>query len=167
MTRVAVITISDSRSAGTKSDQSGPAAAELLAAAGLSVSHAEIIPDARDEIAARLRALLPQFDLIITTGGTGIADRDVTPEAIRPLLDKELPGFGEIMRSTTFARTPLSIISRNGAGVAGRTLIIWLPGSPRGVRECLEPVLPATKHLLKVLTAGGVDCAAQGEPRPA
>ncbi len=98
--------------------------------------------------------------LVVTTGGTGVGPRDVTPEALRPLFDRELPGFGEIMRTGSYSRTPLSIISRGGAGLVGRTLIVMLPGSPRGVRECLELIGPAVKHLLKILSSESVDCQA-------
>ncbi|MFO0972432.1 MAG: MogA/MoaB family molybdenum cofactor biosynthesis protein [Phycisphaerae bacterium] len=165
MPSAAVLTISDTRSAGTNVDRSGPAAAERLAAAGLTVTTRDIVPDERDEIARRVRALVGAVDLVVTTGGTGIATRDVTPEALSGVIERSLPGFGEAMRMASFERTPLSIISRGGAGVAGRTLVVWLPGSPRGVLECLEPILPAILHVLKVLTAGGVECASQPDAR--
>lgn len=164
MPRAAVITISDSRSAGAAVDASGPAAAEALVALGLSVSPAVVVPDERSQISLAVQGLIGQVDLIVTTGGTGIGPRDVTPEAVVPLFERELPGFGEIMRTGSFAKTPLSIISRSAAGIAGRTLIVLLPGSPKGVRECLELIGPATVHVLKVLATGKMDC--QGEVKP-
>src|SRR5205085_1467901 len=102
---------------------------------------------------------------IITTGGTGIATRDVTPEAALRVIERPLPGFGEIMRTGTFDKTPLSIISRGGAGIAGQTLIIYLPGSPAAVRDCLTLIAPAVRHVLKVLMQDGVDCKAERESR--
>lgn len=155
MPLAAVLTISDTRSSGKNVDESGPAARQILSAAGIEVSVADIIPDERERIAARLRELVGRVDLIVTTGGTGISARDVTPEAAASVMERELPGFGEIMRTGSFSKTPLSIISRGGAGIAGRTLIVMLPGSPRGVRECLDLVLPAARHVLKVLAEGG------------
>ena len=158
----AVITISDSRSAGRAVDTAGPATAECLTSIGLTVIEQRIVPDEAAQIASAVKSLINQVAVIATTGGTGIGPRDVTPEAIRPLFDRELPGFGEIMRTGSFTQTPLSIISRGGAGVAGSTLIVMLPGSPKGVRECLTLIGPAIKHILKVLTSPSVDC--QKEP---
>lgn len=158
MATAAVITISDSRFAGQAEDTSGPATAEELARIGLDVIERRVIPDEAGQIAATVRQLIGRVAVIATTGGTGVGPRDVTPDAIRPLFDRELPGFGEIMRSGTFVKTPLSIISRGGAGVAGGTLIIMLPGSPKAVRECLTLVAPAIKHLLKILSGSAVDC---------
>jgi molybdenum cofactor biosynthesis protein B len=154
----AVITISDSRSAGLAEDTSGPAAAEELRRMGLDIRRQLLVPDEPGQIAQAVRSLIGQVGIVVTTGGTGIGPRDVTPEAIRPLLTRELPGFGEIMRTGSFARTPLSIISRGGAGVADRTLVIMLPGSPRGVRESLSLLGPAIQHVLKVLAEGRLDC---------
>ena len=154
-----VITISDSRSAGRATDESGPAAAECLRGIGLTVVEIQIVPDEAPDIAAAVRAATGRAPVVVTTGGTGIGVRDVTPEALRPMFDKELPGFGEIMRVGSFSKTPLSIISRGGAGLMGRSLVVYLPGSPRGVRECLELVGPAMLHVLKVLTGPGVSCA--------
>lgn len=160
VSKAAVLTISDTRSAGINPDRSGPTAVEKLRGAGFDVVITDIVPDERDEIAKRVRALVGRVDLIVTTGGTGIATRDVTPEAVSGIVERELPGFGEIMRTGTFTKTPLSIISRGGAGIAGLTLIVWLPGSPKGVTECLDLLQPAILHVVKVLAAGGEDCAA-------
>jgi molybdenum cofactor synthesis domain-containing protein len=163
MATAAVLTISDSRARGEAEDLSGPAAAELLLNMGLDVSCRRTVPDDLAAIQAEVRALIDQVTLIITTGGTGIADRDVTPEAVFPLFHKSLPGFGEIMRTGSFAKTPLSIISRSGAGVAGRTLIVMLPGSPRAVRDGLALLGPAIKHVLKFLENQPVDCRREAE----
>lgn len=150
--RAAVITISDSRSAGVNVDSSGPAAVERLRAAGFDVTITDIIPDERERIERRLRELIGRVELIVMTGGTGIDPRDVTPEAAAAVVERPLPGFGEIMRTGSYSRTPLSIISRGGAGVAGSTLIVWLPGSPNGVVECLDLLQPAIGHVVKVLS---------------
>ncbi len=163
VSHAAVLTISDTRSTGENPDLSGPAAAEMLRAVGIDVSISEIIPDERERIEGRLRELVGRVDLIVTTGGTGISARDVTPEAAARVIERELPGFGEIMRTGTFSKTPLSIISRGGAGIAGRTLIVMLPGSPRGVRQSLELLMPAVRHVLKILAGDTGQCATGGE----
>ena len=163
MATAAVLTISDSRSQGDAEDLSGPAAAEILRDMGLDVSCRKTIPDDLAAIQAEVRTLIDRVTLIVTTGGTGIAERDVTPEAVAPLFDKTLPGFGEIMRTGSYSKTPLSIISRSGAGVAGRTLIVMLPGSPRAVRDGLTLLGPAIKHVLKFLENQPVDCQREVE----
>lgn len=160
MNRAAVFTISDSRSAGAGVDESGPAAVEALPLFDAQCIHRGVIPDERPVIEHSLREWAARVDLIITTGGTGVSNRDVTPEAAAAVIDRSLPGFGEVMRVRTFEQTPLSIISRGGAGIIGRALIIYLPGSPRAVRDCLPLVAPAAKHVLKVLRQGGIDCKA-------
>jgi len=162
MADAVIITISDSRSAGTATDSSGPAAAEIVRGWGLNVIQSMVVPDEAPSIADAVGQWATRVPLIVTTGGTGVGPRDVTPEAVQPLLERELPGFGEIMRTGSFAKTPLSIISRGGAGVIGRCLVILLPGSPKGVRDCLELVGPAAKHVLKVLEGGKTNC--QGTP---
>ncbi len=163
MTRVSVITVSDSRSIGTAEDRSGPAVEAALSPLGLEVSTRLIVPDDVGQIQAAVHAYLGDAALIVTTGGTGISDRDVTPEALEPLFDRRLPGFGEIMRTGSYSKTPLSIISRGGAGVIGRTLVVMLPGSPGGVAECLALIGPAIKHVLKVLDRQKVDCQSERE----
>src|SRR5258707_1037953 len=107
MARAVVLTISDSRSSGQAKDESGPAAGEALEGMGFSVNERRVIPDESEQIARSVRELVGSVDLIVTTGGTGVGARDVTPEAVRPLFDRELPGFGEIMRTGSFAKTPL------------------------------------------------------------
>ena len=144
--RAVVVTISDRCSAGDAVDRSGPEIVDCLPKVQASLIHRETIPDEVDRIRAVAERWLGRCELLITTGGTGIADRDVTPEAFGPLIEKPLPGFGEVMRMQAYERLPLSIISRAGAGVARGTLVIWLPGSTRAVRECLEWLAPAIGH---------------------
>lgn len=158
MATAAVLTISDSRSRGDSEDQSGPIAAQLLTQLGVEVCLRKVLPDDAEAIRAEVRGLLGQVALVLTTGGTGIADRDVTPEALAPLFDKSLPGFGEILRIDSFDKTPLSIISRGGAGIAGRTLIVMLPGSPAGVRDGLSLLGPAIRHVLHFLEGKPTAC---------
>lgn len=160
MPGAAVVTISDSRSANAAEDSSGPVAVELLSRLGVNVVDRRTIPDEAKLIAETVGSFIDQVALVVTTGGTGVGPRDVTPEALRPLFDRELPGFGEIMRTGSYSKTPLSIISRGGAGVMGRTLVVMLPGSPRGVRESLELIGPAVKHVLKILSSESADCQA-------
>ncbi|MCB9854411.1 MAG: MogA/MoaB family molybdenum cofactor biosynthesis protein [Phycisphaerales bacterium] len=155
---VVVLTISDSRSAGKAEDRSGPIAAEQLAALGLPCDERRIVPDDIDAIRKTVSEAAKSATLIVTTGGTGVGPRDVTPEALRPIFDRELPGFGEIMRTGSYSMTPLSIISRGGAGVIGDCLVVMLPGSPNGVRDGLSLVGPAIKHVLKVLSDLPSDC---------
>jgi len=152
--RAVVITISDRCSAGRAVDRSGPAIIERLAELEAHLVHRQIIPDDLDAIRRVVQEWLGRCDVILTTGGTGVSARDVTPEAIRPLIEKELRGFGEIMRLRGYEQTPTSILSRGGAGLAAGTLVVWLPGSPKAVRECLDWLAPAIKHAC-VLGRGG------------
>lgn len=149
--RAVVLTISDRCSAGQAVDKSGPAIIEHLAALDAALVHREVIPDDAPRIRKTVQTWINRCELILTTGGTGIAARDVTPEAIQPLIDRPLPGFGEVMRMRAFDRTPMSVLSRGGAGVAGSTLVIWLPGSTRAVTECIEWLTPAIKHACQLL----------------
>jgi molybdenum cofactor synthesis domain-containing protein len=148
---VAIVTISDTRTA--TDDISGDELAVLVASQGFVVAERSIVKDDRGAIAETLARLCASGDtaLILTTGGTGIAPRDVTPEATRDVVDFELPGIPEAMRGETFAKTNTSILSRSVAGVKGRTLIINLPGSPKGVRECFDVIAPILLHALKQL----------------
>lgn len=149
--RAAVITISDRCAAGQAEDRSGPAIIERLPDLDAALVHRETIPDDLPRIQALVKSWINRCDLLVTTGGTGVAPRDVTPEAIQPLVERPLPGFGEIMRTKAFDRTPMSIVSRGGAGLAGQTLILWLPGSPKAVKECLEWLGPAIRHACEFL----------------
>ncbi len=153
--KIGRLTISDRASAGVYEDLSGPAIEEALA--GLFGGAAEfsrlLVPDERPQIAGALRQLCDQdrCALVVTTGGTGPTPRDVTPEATREILEKELPGFGEIMRVRSFDLAPTSILSRSVSGIRGKSLVINLPGSPKAVRECLAILAPAIRECLKHL----------------
>ena len=148
--KIGRITVSDRASAGVYEDRSGPeieaALGEVFSAAAEFVS--AIVPDEVELIAAKLREFADavQCDLVVTTGGTGISVRDVTPEATRAVLEKELPGFGEAMRMTSLAKVKTAILSRATAGTRGHCLIVNLPGKPAAVRECLEILAPAIRE---------------------
>ena len=153
MINAAVLTISDSAYAGTRTDVSGPAVRERLEQLGWSVSAIEVLPDEADLIAARLATLADghQFAAIFTTGGTGVAARDVTPEATRAAIEREIPGIGELMRSHGRKTTPLAALSRAVAGIRGQVLIVNLPGSPRGAVESLDGIITVVPHILQLL----------------
>ncbi|HET6314361.1 MAG TPA: MogA/MoaB family molybdenum cofactor biosynthesis protein [Chloroflexia bacterium] len=156
--KAAVLTVSDRAAAGVYEDRSGPVAAEFLRAK-LHVEEVvtAIVPDDREEVE---RALLQWVEvggvrLVLTSGGTGISPRDVTPQATRNVLDYEVPGLAELMRAASFLKTPMAALSRATAGVRGRTLIINLPGSPKAVEECLEAILPVLPHAMSQLEGYG------------
>jgi molybdopterin adenylyltransferase len=153
MTNAAVLTISDSVSLGTRADRSGPAVRERLEQLGWSVAVMEVIPDVVSEISDRLATLSDgeQISAIFTTGGTGVAPRDVTPEATRAILDREIPGFGELMRLKGRDATPLAVLSRSLAGTRGKVLIVNLPGSPKGAVESLDAIVELVPHVLELL----------------
>jgi molybdopterin adenylyltransferase len=150
--RAAVLTVSDRASAGTMADESGPAVSGLLAGAGFEVSEVAIVPDERERIAAFLLAASERHGLVVTTGGTGLGPRDVTPQATRPLLDYEVPGLAEQMRAEGLRTTPMSALSRSLAGVRGTTLILNLPGSVRGATESLAAIVPVLPHAVRLLS---------------
>ncbi len=160
--RLSLVVLSDRCSRGEAEDGSGPALVEWLAARGHDGVPVEIIPDECELIAERLRALCDggDVDVVVTCGGTGVSVRDVTPEATRAVIDRELPGFGEAMRAASAEKSPHAIISRALAGLRGTVLVINLPGSPRAAVENLAAVWPAVAHT--VAKAGGDDapCAA-------
>ena len=153
--KIGRVTLSDRASAGVYEDRSGPEIERVFS--DLCQEPLEwtriVIPDERVQIEATLRRLCDEAgcELVITTGGTGPSARDVTPEATRAVLERELPGFGEIMRVQSFAKVPTAILSRATAGTRGRTLIVNLPGNPRAIGECLPLVLPAIREALRHL----------------
>ncbi len=161
-TRALVLTVSDGVAAGGRTDESGAAVAARLVALGASVDRAAIADDDR-LIAATIRAAAPDHELVVSTGGTGLTPRDVTPQAVRSVLDYEIPGIGEAMRAAGRAATPLADLSRSLAGVLGRTLVVCLPGSPRGALESLASIEPLLRHALETV-AGPYDHGRPASP---
>lgn len=164
MIRVAVLTVSDKGARGERVDTAGPAAGELVRGAGGEVVATAILPDDRDAIAAQLRRWADgaEADLVLTTGGTGLSPRDVTPEATLDVAERQVPGLAELMRATGRKSTQLASLSRAVAVTRGRTLIVNLPGSERGARESLEAVLALLPHAVELLTADAVEHPVDG-----
>ncbi len=150
--KAAVLTVSDGVRSGTREDTSGDLLEELLSAEGFEVVR-RVVPDEREEIAAAVTELADTASLVLTTGGTGFAPRDVTPEATRPVLDREAPGIAEAIRSDALERTPHALLSRGLAGLRGETLVVNLPGSPGACRDGFGVLRPALRHGLE-LAAG-------------
>ena len=162
MFTAAVLTLSDKGSRGEREDLSGKMLAEMLASIGGRIETYVVLPDDRKLIEDKLIYYAEQdgVDVIATTGGTGVGPRDVTPDATRAVIDKEIPGMAEAMRLAGLQKTPFAMISRAIVGCRGKTLIINLPGSPKGVRENLEAILKAIPHAVEKLKGDPDDCAA-------
>jgi len=152
--RAAVLTVSDGVSRGVREDASGDAVAELLREAGYLVTR-RVVPDERGTIERTLRDLAAEAALVVTTGGTGLGPRDVTPEATRGVIEREAPGLGEAMRAAGRASTPFADLSRGTAGTLGASLVVNLPGSPAGAVESLRAVLAILPHAMELLSGGG------------
>ena len=157
--RVGIITVSDRASQGVYEDKSGPVIKELVQEAGMEVIDCLIVPDEKSEIVKKLLHFSDQrqADLIFTTGGTGFSKRDVTPEATKQLVEREVPGIGEALRSYSMTITPKAMLSRQTAGIRGNTLIINLPGSPKACRENIEYIMKPLKHGLGILSGRDSD----------
>jgi molybdenum cofactor synthesis domain-containing protein len=153
MINIGILTISDKGSQGRRRDKSGEVIRETISRIESAVVKYEIVPDEKDIIAARLADWADggMVDVILTTGGTGLSQRDVTPEATLSVIDRSVPGFTEAMRMKSLEKTPLAVLSRAVAGLRGQCLIINLPGSPKAVGECLEVVLPAIPHAVEII----------------
>jgi molybdopterin adenylyltransferase len=147
----AVLTVSDGVSAGTREDRSGDVLEDRLRAAGFQLAERRVVADERAAIAQALRELAATADLVLTTGGTGFAPRDVTPEATAEVVERPTPGLDEVMRAVSVAASPHGMLSRGSSGIAGRSLIVNMPGSPKACAECFDAIAPALEHGLRLL----------------
>jgi molybdenum cofactor synthesis domain-containing protein len=152
-----VITVSDRVSRGAAKDRSGPAAHQMLTDLGFEVAEVTVVPDGIDAVSAALEDAVGNVALVVTTGGTGFAPRDLTPEATAAVIERPAPGLAEAMRAATFGINPHGMLSRGVAGIARETLIINLPGNERGVRESLSVVAPALRHAIELLLTHETD----------
>jgi len=158
MINAGILTISDKGSRGEREDKSGEVIKEILREIDANVVLYEIVPDEREMISQKLRSFAEKANLILTTGGTGVSPRDNTPEATRDVIEKELPGFSEVMRQESFKITPRAIGTRAVSGIYKEALIINLPGSPKGVSECLRIVLNSIPHTLDIIKGKVDEC---------
>lgn len=161
MFTVSILTVSDKGSQGKREDKSGETIKEIISQMDARVVDYAIVPDERDIIAKKLAGWADNdnVDIVITTGGTGLAPRDVTPEATLGVVDRIAPGFAEAMRAESLKKTPHAMLSRAVAGIRKKTLIVNLPGSPKAVRECLKVIMPALPHAVETLRGEASECA--------
>ncbi len=159
MIKVAVLTLSDKGSKGRRKDKSGPLIAKIIKKVSGRVVSYDILPDEKNLIKKKLLSLCNKVDLILTTGGTGLSPRDVTPEATLEVIKRDVPGIPEAMRYKGLKKTPRAMISRAVAGIRGKTLIINLPGSPRAVEENLKVILPVLSHAIEKIKGSKTECA--------
>lgn len=159
-----ILTISDKGASGERHDKSGEVIREVLSGMDVLIGQYEIVPDDKDLIAKTLANWADEgnLDVLLTTGGTGLTPRDVTPEATLCVIDREVPGFAEAMRAESLKKTPMAMLSRAIVGSRGKCLIINLPGSPKAVRECLAVILPALPHAVDTLKGKAGDCGTTG-----
>jgi molybdopterin adenylyltransferase len=162
--RVAVLTVSDRVAAGARDDAGGSILCELLEGVGATLVSRAVVPDEPEPIIAALRAMTGDADLVLTTGGTGLGPRDVTPEATRAVLDREAPGIAEALRQASLAITPFAMLSRATAGLAGRVLVVNLPGNPKAVREEWAVLAPVLAHAVETARGPVADEAHQHPP---
>ena len=160
MFTVGILTISDKGWSGERQDRSGEGIREILSTMDVRVVNYDIVPDEKEFIAQKLIQWADDdaLDVILTTGGTGLSPRDVTPEATLSVVDRAVPGFAEAMRAESLKKTPMAMLSRGVVGIRGGCLIINLPGSPKAVRECLEAILPALPHAVETLKGQAGEC---------
>lgn len=152
--RAAVLTVSDRSARGERPDASGPLLVGLLRELGLSVDDPVVVPDEFEAVQEAVRAAASSYDLVVTTGGTGLSPRDVTPEAVAPLLDRQVPGIAEALRSRNAAAVPTAVLSRGVVGTIGTTLVVTLPGSTGGVRDGIAVLAEVLDHALAQLRGG-------------
>jgi molybdopterin adenylyltransferase len=150
---IGILTVSDKGSTGEREDRSGPVIRDMMTAQGCAIVKYKVVPDERELISAKLTEWADSgaVNIILTSGGTGLSARDVTPEATLAVIDRNVPGIAEAMRVRSLAITPTAMLSRGISGMRGHCLIINLPGSPKAVRECLEAVLPALAHAVEII----------------
>ena len=154
MPTVSILTISDTRSSGERADTTTALMAEILGEAGFEIVDRRLVPDDFKDIARAIAELAPDAELVVTSGGTGLAPRDVTPEATRSVLDREAPGIAEAMRVETAKLQPLAYLSRSVAGQLGTTLVVNLPGNPKAMRQCLDVLVPMLPHAIQTSQGG-------------
>lgn len=161
MFNVGILTVSDKGSQGKREDKSGETIREIFTQMDACVVDYAIVPDEKELIKKKLVEWADggKIDLVVTTGGTGLAPRDVTPEATLDVIDRIAPGFAEVMRAESLKKTPHAMLSRAVAGTRKKTLIINLPGSPKAVRECLDAIMPALSHAIETLRGEASECA--------